>query len=140
MNAEAELFELDAATCRTLLRTQQVGRIATGGPEPRVVPVNYVVVDDVVVFDTDAGAAVSARVGERVAFEVDMIDHRTRSGWSVVVQGRLHTPPTDPDAPPPPRWAPGTRTLTLGITIELLTGRLLRGAVGERLDPPAGYL
>jgi|HigsolmetaAR202D_1030399.scaffolds.fasta_scaffold30754_2 hypothetical protein len=140
MNADAELFELDPATCRTLLRTQQVGRIATGGSEPRVVPVNYVLVDDVVVFNTDETAAVTTRIGERVAFEVDMIDHRTRSGWSVVVHGRLHVPSTDPFTPPPPRWAPGARTRTLGITVEVLTGRLLRGAVGSPLDPPAGYL
>jgi hypothetical protein len=41
----AELFELDWATCASLLRTQCVGPLVTAGETPRIVPVNYVAVD-----------------------------------------------------------------------------------------------
>ena len=47
----AEMFQLDRATCLTLLRTQHVGRLVIGGDEPAVVPVNFTAVDEVEVAD-----------------------------------------------------------------------------------------
>ena len=83
----AELFRLDAATCRTLLAIHEVGRLVLPGSDPYVVPVNYVFEDHHVLLGTERRAVIEAALGHRVAFEVDMIDQRTRSGWSVVVRG-----------------------------------------------------
>lgn len=139
MSRDAQLFQLDPIMCRTLLRTQHVGRLATTGADPRLVPINYVVADEWVVFDTASDADAVARVGEAVLFEVDMFDERTRSGWSVVVCGRLQVPPPDLEAAVD-TWAPGAGQRRLVISIDALTGRLLRGAVEAPADRPAGYL
>jgi hypothetical protein len=140
MSRDAELFELDPMMCRTLLRTQHVGRLVTAGVDPHVVPVNYVVEDHFVVFNTRAGAVAIERVGEAVLFEVDMFDDRTRSGWSVVVHGNLRRPPPDLDVGSVETWAPGERPQMLVVAIETLTGRLLRGAIDAPIDAPSGYL
>jgi len=140
MTRDAELFALDPATCRTLLRTQHVGRLVTAGAEPRVAPVNYVVVDDFVAFNTRSTEDIGRRAGRDVLFEVDMFDERTRSGWSVVVRGRLHEAPPDLDTDALDTWAPGGIAHALVIAIESLTGRLLRGAIDAPIDAPSGYL
>ncbi len=87
----AELFQLDRATCLALLATQPVGRLVNGTTDSPVVVVNYVVRDDAIVFRSDAGARVAAILGSTVAFEADMYDERTRSGWSVVARGQPAT-------------------------------------------------
>ena len=79
---------LDYAECMRLLASKQAGRIGFaiwGGPE--ILPVNYVLDGDAVVFATGAGSNLSAVVRSTVVFEVDDTDERTRSGWSVVVHG-----------------------------------------------------
>ena len=56
-----------------------------------------------------------------------MFDDRTRSGWSVLVQGRLaDADVTEVDVV---TWAPGPRDRPMTVTIGSVTGRLLRGAV-----------
>lgn len=144
MNAEnghpAELFALDPATCRTLLGTQHVGRLVTTGSDTRVVPVNYAFVDDVVTFRTEAGSDAARHVGNNALFEVDMFDDRTRSGWSVVVHGRLSPMPLERDRVDIDSWAPGHRDMWLIVTVDTITGRLLRGQIEPPSDPPSGYL
>ena len=76
----AELFQLDRSTCLALLTTQHVGRLVIGGDDPTVVPVNYTAVDGTVTFRTVPGSVAATTDVERVAFEVDMFDDRTRSG------------------------------------------------------------
>jgi nitroimidazol reductase NimA-like FMN-containing flavoprotein (pyridoxamine 5'-phosphate oxidase superfamily) len=74
--------------CIALLATEEVGRLAVSvSGHPHVVPVNYVMDGDAVVFRSGDGTKFSA-AGTVVAFEVDRFDRGTRSGWSVVVQGR----------------------------------------------------
>ena len=66
-----------------------MGRLAvcTGG-FPHIVPVNFALDGDAIVFRTDAGTPKLVGTGRSaVAFEVDGIDTATRSGWSVVVHG-----------------------------------------------------
>jgi nitroimidazol reductase NimA-like FMN-containing flavoprotein (pyridoxamine 5'-phosphate oxidase superfamily) len=80
--------ELDAEQCRRLLATQEVGRlgfISNGHPE--VLPVNYVLDGDAVLFTTSPGSKLWGASCAPVAFEVDSVDSATRSGWSVVVHG-----------------------------------------------------
>lgn len=76
--------------CWDELTGRGVGRLAflhEGAPE--VLPVNYAVDDESIVFRIDHGTKLSS-LGrdDRVAFEVDGIDHEARTGWSVIVKGR----------------------------------------------------
>jgi hypothetical protein len=61
MDCPAELFELDRATCSSLLRTQCVGRLVTAGETPRILPVNDVAVDGAIVFQAAAGPHTDGR-------------------------------------------------------------------------------
>jgi transcriptional regulator with XRE-family HTH domain len=61
-----ELVELSTEECRARLSTHGVGRLAMSTPTgPVVVPVNYSVVDDAVVFRTAPGAAPRPPPGSR---------------------------------------------------------------------------
>jgi nitroimidazol reductase NimA-like FMN-containing flavoprotein (pyridoxamine 5'-phosphate oxidase superfamily) len=75
--------------CRDLLRQHTVGRIAVRiGEAPAILPVNYAMLDDDVVFRTDPGSKLSAAIMEVVvAFEVDDVVEATRAGSSVLVRG-----------------------------------------------------
>ena len=78
---------LSADQCRRLLATRQLGRIGlAGGRFPLILPVNYAVDGDVIVVRTDSRSILAGADHGRVAFEVDEIDERTRSGWSVLAQ------------------------------------------------------
>jgi len=60
-------------------------------------PVNYTLIDGFVVFRSGEGTKVDAVPGAKVAFEVDQFDGVSRTGWSVVVQGRAEEITEDPD-------------------------------------------
>ncbi|WP_306303452.1 helix-turn-helix domain-containing protein [Streptomyces sp. TP-A0874] len=125
-----ELVELDTEECRARLSTHGVGRVAVSLPEgPVIIPVNYSMVDDAVVFATAPGSPAAVPAGTEAAFEVDRIDEAMSEGWSVLVVGHAEHV-TDPEAvrrlaaavysgP----WAGGTRDLWLRILPERLTGR-----------------
>jgi nitroimidazol reductase NimA-like FMN-containing flavoprotein (pyridoxamine 5'-phosphate oxidase superfamily) len=58
------------------------------GETPAILPVNYALLDDDVVFRTDPGSKLSAALMRvLVAFEIDHADSATRTGWSVLVTG-----------------------------------------------------
>lgn len=80
---------LDRHTCVALLAGQSVGRLSVVvGRQPVIFPVNFSMVGDDVIFRTDRGLKLDASEDRLVAFEADAVDESTRSGWSVVVQGR----------------------------------------------------
>jgi hypothetical protein len=139
----AELFALDESTCAGLLRTQQVGRLVTAAEDPEILPVNYVAVDGAIVFHVAAGPHADRLVGERAAFEVDVLDETTRSGWSVVAHGRISTrllgEPGD-SWPTVNSWVPGDLDCRLTLVIETMTGRLVRGPVAATVSSDAAYL
>ncbi|MFE6828480.1 pyridoxamine 5'-phosphate oxidase family protein [Streptomyces sp. NPDC057690] len=126
-----ELRDIGPEECRTLLSTHGVGRIAvrTDDGRPAVVPVNYDVVDDAIVFRTAPNSTPAAAVGTEVAFEVDHMDEALSRGWSVLAVGpasvvtkpmdvhrlteRAHTTP----------WAGGEREMWVSIRPTRLTGR-----------------
>lgn len=122
--------ELTPQECRDLLSTHGVGRLAVPiGSGPVIVPVNYSVVEGMIVFRTAPDAAPSRAEGSQVAFEVDHIDAALSQGWSVLVRGEAHAE-TDPDvvrrleeqacsAP----WAGGQRELWIRIAPLSVTGR-----------------
>lgn len=81
---------IDRKECLELLAGDVVGRIAiVEGTGPLVLPVNYGLHGETLVFRTGPGAKLTASRGQQVCFEVDSFDRSTRSGWSVVVRGRL---------------------------------------------------
>jgi nitroimidazol reductase NimA-like FMN-containing flavoprotein (pyridoxamine 5'-phosphate oxidase superfamily) len=87
-NARSEIEILTREECLRLLATEEVGRLAVVlGRQPLVVPVNYVLDGETIVFRSDAGTKLATASHERVAFEIDHIDHDRRCGWSVLVQG-----------------------------------------------------
>jgi nitroimidazol reductase NimA-like FMN-containing flavoprotein (pyridoxamine 5'-phosphate oxidase superfamily) len=81
---------IERRECLELLATDVVGRVAVvEGTGPLVLPVNYALHGEQVVFRTGPGSKLAASRGRQVCFEVDSFDRLTRSGWSVVVRGRL---------------------------------------------------
>ena len=89
----AETRHLEPLTideCFDLVREQVIGRLAVGsvhGP-PFVAPVTYVLDGTSIVFRSNPGAKFDA-VDEHVTFQVDWFDHQHRTGWSVLLQGRI---------------------------------------------------
>ena len=106
----------------------RVGFVDEDGPV--VLPVNYVLDGETVLFRTSPHNSVSRNVDSAVvAFEVDEFDDYTQSGWSVLVRGSASF--VDPEDLPgdealrPFPWADGVRTLFVRITPRSVTGRRL---------------
>ena len=87
----AGLIALDRAECLELLAAKTVGRIAyTSDSGARILPVNYILVGDSVIFRTvPDGEIFHHALSSICAFEIDETDEFFESGWSVVVVGRL---------------------------------------------------
>ena len=87
-HAGLEILPFDR--CLQLLTTVPVGRISFfADGEIVVLPVNHVVDGQDPIFCTARGSKLSAAEGQNlVAFEADDYDERTKSGWSVLVNGR----------------------------------------------------
>lgn len=93
-----------------------------------------------VVFRTDIGSKLSAGLREApVAFEIDGVDRRAHTGWSVVVRGRAEEV-TDPaelkrlrELPLVP-WAPGPKDHFLRVRPSQVSGREISVA-----DLPANW-
>ena len=77
---------LDEATCRSLVQTQAVGRIAyVWNGVIHIVPVNFVMTENRIVFRSDPGDKVDHVPLHSVCFETDEV--AANSAWSVVVRG-----------------------------------------------------
>jgi uncharacterized protein len=117
--------------CLEFLASDSIGRLAiTVGNTPAIFPVNYALDGETIVFRSDPGTKVDWGPRAPVAFEVDDFDRSTRSGWSVVVTGRLDEPaPYDADAQerihslPLEPWAGGDKSHWLRLTPTRITGR-----------------
>jgi nitroimidazol reductase NimA-like FMN-containing flavoprotein (pyridoxamine 5'-phosphate oxidase superfamily) len=85
--------------CLRLLATVPVGRVSfLADGEIVVLPVNHVMDGHDPVFRTAWGSKLSAAGGQDVvAFEADAYDERTRSGWSVLINGRAHAIYKEPE-------------------------------------------
>ena len=81
---------IDRRACLDLVHTQQVGRLAiVDGSQPLVFPVNFVLDGADVVFRTAEGTKLHAAGRSAACFEVDDFDPISRTGWSVMITGRL---------------------------------------------------
>lgn len=128
--AGGRVEELDASECRRLLESTTVGRLGyTSERGPRIIPVNYTLGVDSVAFRTGQQTEVARlALGRIVAFEVDQVDDFLRSGWSVLVVGKLAE--MSPSAvrmlnvtQTPVPWAGGDRTLFCEIPLTEVSGR-----------------
>ena len=84
----ANVSEFGRAECLRRLRSASVGRVAvTHRALPVIVPVNYAVAGNAVIFRTETGGMLAHACDNTViAFEVDDVADG-RSGWSVLVVG-----------------------------------------------------
>jgi nitroimidazol reductase NimA-like FMN-containing flavoprotein (pyridoxamine 5'-phosphate oxidase superfamily) len=139
--------EIPADECHRLLATQEIGRLAVNAEHhPLVFPVNYAMDGTTVVIRTSPGTKLAAADHAAVTFEVDEIDRRTRSGWSVLVRGvaeevgpehredlvaRTHATGLQP-------WAPGEHGRWLRLIPTSVTGRrIVPGELPPAVDPRA---
>lgn len=125
------LSEITATECVDLLAGRTVGRAAICTPTgPHVVPVNYTVDGDSIVFRTTPYSVLGtyAWAGD-IAFEVDDLDVDNHSGWSVVAHGRGEMVEDLEDieevrwAHDPKPWAEGARPLYVRLRWREVTGR-----------------
>jgi nitroimidazol reductase NimA-like FMN-containing flavoprotein (pyridoxamine 5'-phosphate oxidase superfamily) len=126
-----QLQVIDRDECLRLLATDEIGRLAfVAGTTPIVVPVNYALDGETVVFRSDAGTKLDHGPRARASFEVDCFDRERRTGWSVVVTGRLEEI-THYDAATYDRvrrlavdpWAGGNKAHWMRLIPDRMTGR-----------------
>ena len=131
MRAEVEFTEIPRAECLELLSGRSLGRLAViYKGRPLVLPVNYALDGDVVVFRTDRGSALAGAPLRKVAFEIDEVDEADGTGWSVLVQGyafeitnAIDHPSEARRALPVTPFAPGEKSHWIEIVAERITGR-----------------
>ena len=126
---------LDRAECMQLLATQSVGRVAYATDAgARILPVNYVVGADCVIFRTvPDGEIFRYALNSTCAFEIDETNEFFESGWSVVAVGRLELATEDDFAQLrygrlPEPWAAGSRWMFVRLPCEHVSGRRVIGA------------
>ena len=131
--------ELDEDTCLQLISRGGIGRIGyTGRFGMVVLPVNYALHDDAVVFRTAEHGPLDEdlRTGidgaeYKVAFEIVDVDRAAREGWSVLIQGSAHHVDSETErasvleAGVEP-WPGDVRELFLRIIPTRITGRRIR--------------
>ena len=126
---------IDAEECLRLLAEEEIGRVAVViGATPMILPVNYALDGDAIVFRTMPGSRLDIGQGH-AAFEVDCFDKVLKAGWSVLVTGHLEEVSwyqakemrrVQELAVTP--WAGGDRNLWLRLRPSFITGRIVRGA------------
>jgi nitroimidazol reductase NimA-like FMN-containing flavoprotein (pyridoxamine 5'-phosphate oxidase superfamily) len=134
------LDEISGEECWQLLAQFSVGRFAVAPPgqSPLVVPVNYVVDAQSIVFSSDPGTKLTLLSDRHVSLEVDCIDPFHRVGWSVLVQGRAtEVDSADVAGLCVTSWA-GERTHWVRLVPHAVTGRRIRPADVPR--DATGYL
>lgn len=130
---------LDRDACLRLLEAATIGRIGiSSGALPVVLPVNFRLVDDHIVFRTGIDTKLDAASTDSVvAFEIDDFDPISHTGWSVVITGTAHEV-TDPDTITElhqaniPQWAPSGNDHVVAIDTGRISGRRITRALPSR--------
>lgn len=133
MHAQSGMELIPRQECLRLLTSQKVGRLGfIVGDQPMVLPINFAVQGDVVVFRTGEGSKLEAALLAKVALEVDDIDVVAGTGWSVVVQGVAEEITRADDwfteelrRGAAPTWAPGVTEHYVRINPTWISGRRL---------------
>jgi hypothetical protein len=131
---QRSLVELSSEDCFALLSGESVGRLAyCDATGPVAIPVNFALAGRDIVFRMEPDNNALTSDPGMVAFEADHVDEGQRSGWSVVIRGRIAEVDLDdvpsllhemPGGPPQP-WAGGVHHVWLRIRPEIVTGRKL---------------
>jgi len=132
--ASGKLEVLSTDECVFLLAQAKVGRVGVSvNAIPEISPVNYCLLERVIVFRTGEGTKLHAATRRSVlAFEVDEFDADVLHGWSVLVVGRSDEV-IDPKQVIAARrllsdnWLPTDRYHTVGIALDRVTGRRITG-------------
>jgi nitroimidazol reductase NimA-like FMN-containing flavoprotein (pyridoxamine 5'-phosphate oxidase superfamily) len=132
---------LDEAECLRLIAAGGVGRIGYSGRfGPTILPVNYVLYEQTIVFRTGQHSPMGedlrtgiADAEYKVAFEVDEIIPATREGWSILIQGSAHhvdsaSELADVQQSGVQTWPGGEKDLFIRIVPDRITGRRIRRA------------
>jgi uncharacterized protein len=130
----SSLETLSRVECLNKLALARVGRVGfVLDGQPEILPVNYALDGDTVLFRTAPGSVLNKISMQSVAFEVDSLDDTTESGWSVLVRGRAEGISDAVDATSErirrlvlTTWAPGERERWFTIRPVAITGRRLR--------------
>ena len=141
---EATMQVIHADECYRLLATHEIGRIGVNAEHhPLIFPVNYAMDGTTIVVRTHPGTVLRSAEHANVTFEVDDIDRRTRSGWSVLVRaqaeevGDAHRADivarTEATGVQP--WAPGEHGRWLRIITHDVSGRRIAPGVLPGADP-----
>lgn len=125
---------IEREECLRLLADEEVGRVALADWDtPLIFPVNFCLDGETIVFRTDPGTKLTRGFSARASFEVDAIDRLRRSGWSVVVVGRLEEVTEDGSGAlarlqtlPVTPWAGGDKAHWMRLTPSRITGRRIR--------------
>jgi nitroimidazol reductase NimA-like FMN-containing flavoprotein (pyridoxamine 5'-phosphate oxidase superfamily) len=130
MHVETEaLEELEHEECLRLVASMSIGRLAVTVEDapPLVVPVNYALDGEVVVFRSGPGTKLHALRATPISFQVDQVDPFHRTGWSVLIRGVAYqaTQKEVNDVTPEP-WAPGERHHWIRLLPTAITGRRIR--------------
>ena len=142
----SELKDLSRSECETLLRRGVIGRVAIAAPTgPHIVPVNYVVGEDSIVFRTSPYSLLGTYARDNLlAFEIDGFEPDRSRGWSVQVRGRAEqvsrgeierlrrTKEPDP-------WAGGSRSLYLRLRWSEVSGRQVGPTWDALRDTPVAH-
>ncbi|MFE1166623.1 pyridoxamine 5'-phosphate oxidase family protein [Nocardiopsis sp. NPDC058789] len=119
-------------TCFNLLASHDIGRVAftiEGDAAPTVLPVNYAMVNDTIVFRSTLAGTIMRHARGHAAFQIDHFDEERREGWSVLASGRCRWVRDQaeleriPQGRLPQPWAEGPRDQILRITPGRVTGR-----------------
>jgi len=145
---ESTMQVISPEECYRLLGTNEIGRIVVNAERyPLILPVNYGLDGTTLVIRTHPGTLQEAAEHAALSFEVDDIDRRTRTGWSVIVRGqaeeigpehreeliaRTHGAGVEP-------WAPGEHGTWLRVIPHEISGRRIVPGELPGLDP-RGYL
>jgi uncharacterized protein len=136
---EPQMVELSREECLELLASHRFGRLAVvmSNGAPIIRPVNYVFdpPSQSVVFRTSRGSKFHALMNAaKATFEIDGIDERTQTGWSVIIDGVTAEVSVPDDIGRLERiglrlWAPGPRPHWVQIRAWTVSGRRIELAL-----------
>lgn len=129
---------LDPSTCLALLADHSIGRVGLSiDALPVVLPVNYVVEGGRIMIRSGQGSKLDAALRNAVVcFEVDEIDPRRGTGWSVLVTGVARRLVGEAalmaSVLPLHSWSPTAGDHFIAIGIDMISGRRVGQVLAAR--------
>ena len=132
---ESGLEVITLSECVQLLEAQEVARVAfSANGAIQLLPINFAWDGEAIVFRCEPGSSLSHSIGSEVVLEVDGMNERDRTGWSVLARGVPVSvePDRTPDLAARLRrlplypWAGGEKGQWLRLIPAPLTGRRVK--------------